>query len=126
MPAEPSNDPAILLARAAKLKRFIQLRRTRDPALLHANIGAHLRWMIAAEQDGHIMLSGPVAPGDGEVQLDGLTIIRAASLADAHALAQQDPFIKLGAVSYELREWTVNEGALTVTLSLSDSTVRIA
>jgi uncharacterized protein YciI len=119
-----SNDPAVLLARAAKIRCYVMLRRTLDPALLRAHVGDHLRWMIGAEQDGHIMLSGPVAPDAAATPLDGLTIIRADSLAAAHALAAKDPFIQLGAVAYELREWTVNEGALALTVTISDSTVR--
>jgi len=121
-----SDDPAILLARSAKLRLFVMLRRTRDPALLRANVGAHLRWMIAAEKAGHIMLSGPVAPDATASPLDGLTIIRAASLEAAHALAAEDPFIQLGAVDYDMREWIVNEGSIALTVTLSDSTVRFA
>ena len=119
------NDPAILLARAAKLKLFIMLRRTEKPAELAGAVGAHLRWMIEQEKAGLIFLSGPVAAGAGPTALDGLTIIRVPDMAAAEALARQDPFIKAGIVSYEMREWTVNEGALPLFVTLSDSSVSI-
>jgi uncharacterized protein len=114
-----------LLARSAKLKLYVRLRRTLDPALLRAHIGDHLRWMIDAEGRGEIFLSGPIAKRDDGTELDGLTIIKTATPAEAEALAQTDPFVKLGAIAYELREWTANEGALSFTVRLSDSTAKI-
>ena len=116
-------DPAALLARSAKLKVYAMLRRTVDAAGLRANLGAHLTWMIGAEQAGHIMLSGPVAPRAEATPLDGLTIIRADSMEAAEALARQDPFVQLGVVHYEMREWTLNEGCIPLTVTLSDSGV---
>ena len=51
---------------------------------------------------------------------------RRPSLEAAHALAGQDPFVQLGVVEYDLREWIVNEGSIALTVTLSDSTVRFA
>jgi uncharacterized protein len=102
---------------------FVMLRRTLDQTILRANIGAHLRWMVDAEKRGQIFLSGPVAPREGMTKLDGLTLIRAANLDEAEELAATDPFVKLGAIEYEIREWTANEGAISMTVTLSDSTV---
>ena len=116
-----SDDPRALLARSAKLKLFVMLRRTLDRALLREHLGAHLRWMVEGESRGQIFLSGPVAPQDGGTPLDGLTIIRAETLDDAAALARTDPFVKLGAIAFELREWTANEGSITLTVTLSNS-----
>lgn len=121
--ADMSDDPKVLLARAAQLKLFIMLRRTHEPARVPLMLSAHLRWMIGAERAGQIVMSGPVLPHEGATPLDGLTIIRAGSLAEAATLAQTDPFVAEGIVAFELCEWTVNEGALTVTLTISDSTV---
>jgi uncharacterized protein YciI len=111
-----------LLSRSAKLKLFVMLRRTLDPALLRAHLGEHLRWMIEAEKRGQIFLSGPIARREDGTHLDGMTVIRTATLADAETLAQSDPFVKLGAIAFEMREWIANEGSLNVTVTLSDST----
>ncbi len=99
------------------------LRRTLNAALLREHLGAHLRWMIDAEAQGHIVLSGPVERRKGSTQLDGLTIIRAPDVARAATLAAADPLVKVDAVAFELHEWTVNEGAISLTVSISDSTV---
>lgn len=120
---ENSTDPRALLSRSVKMTLFVMLRRTRDRSLLREHIGAHLRWMVDAEKRGQVFLSGPIAPREGTTQLDGLTIIRAANLDEAEELAATDPFVKLGAIEYEIREWTANEGAISLTVSLSDSTV---
>ena len=118
-------DPAALLARAARLRLFVMLRRTQKPDMLPKLLGAHLHWMIDREKEGLIFLSGPTTPGVGSTRLDGLTIIRAADLAQAEAIAMQDPFVQNDIVGFELFEWTVNEGAIPVTITLSNSTARI-
>jgi uncharacterized protein YciI len=120
---ESAADPRALLSRSVKMTLFVMLRRTVDQTVLRANIGAHLRWMVDAEKRGQVFLSGPVAPREGATKLDGLTIIRAANLDEAEELAATDPFVKLGAIEYEIREWTANEGAISMTVTLSDSTV---
>jgi uncharacterized protein YciI len=116
------SEATQLLSRSAKLKLFVMLRRTLDPALLRAHLGEHLRWMIEAEKRGEIFLSGPIARREDGTHLDGMTVVRTATLADAEALAQTDPFVKRGAIAFEMREWTANEGSLSVTVTLSDST----
>jgi uncharacterized protein len=122
---DETPDPATLLARAAKLRLFVMLRQTRKPDMLANMLGDHLRWMIDREKEGLIFLSGPILPRQGSIQLDGLTIIRAADPAQAHSIATQDPFVQNEIVSFELFEWIVNEGAIPLTITLSDSTARI-
>lgn len=121
--SQPSEDPRALLARSAKLKLFVMLRRTVDRTLLREHLGSHLRWMVDGETKGQIFLSGPVAPREGATPLDGLTLIRAASLAEAEGLARTDPFVRLGAIEFEILEWTANEGSITLNVTLSNSTV---
>lgn len=121
--SQPSEDPRALLARSAKLKLFVMLRRTVDRALLREHIGSHLRWMIDGETKGQIFLSGPVTPREGATPLDGLTLIRASTLAEAEDLARTDPFVRLGAIEFEMREWTANEGSITLNVTLSNSSV---
>jgi hypothetical protein len=119
------HDPAVLLARAAKLKLFVMLRRVVKPDLLAENLATHLRWLIDREKEGVVFLSGPVAPREGAVTLSGLSILRTTTIEEAEAIARQDPFIKLGVFTYEMHEWTVNEGGISLFVSLSDSTVAI-
>ena len=121
--SEP-NDPLTLLQRSAKLKLFAMLRRTIDGDALQANLGDHLRWMIREEKARRIVLSGPTAKNESAtVSLNGLTVIAAADLDEAKTLAAADPLVIVGAVAFDIFEWTVNEGSLTFTVTISDSSV---
>ena len=57
---------------------------------------------------------------------DGLTIIRAGSAADARKIAEQDPFVINKLRSFELREWTVMEGSLSIKVNFSDQSLELA
>ncbi len=120
----PENDKATaMLAHSAKLKLFVMLRRTENPAKIPELLAAHLHWMIERERSGVVFLSGPVAPRKGAVALDGMTLLRTDTIEQAEEIAQQDPFVLNGAVSFEMREWTAFEGTIRLELNLSDSTV---
>ena len=120
---QPTSAVQQLLARSAKLRLFVMLRRTLRPEALAETLEAHLRWMIEQEAQARIFLSGPTTPRDGSIALDGLTIIRADSLDAAEQIAAEDPFVRSGIVSFEMREWIVNEGSIPLTVTLSNSTV---
>ena len=47
------------------------------------------------------------------------------SLDEARVFANSDPFVIAGARTYDIREWTVMEGRIGVTVSFSDGGVRI-
>jgi len=107
MTETPTKNPKILYA---------MLRHTKDGGKLHEHLSEHLEWMHGNEKDGRVFMSGPT---DGS-ELNGLTIIEAASREVADELAQQDPLIRSGAVTYSLHTWNVNEGRIALTLYLSN------
>ena len=94
---------------------YAMLRHTEDDAKLHELLSEHLEWMRGNEKAGRIFASGPTAPTAGS-ELNGLTIIEAASREAADALAQQDPLIRSGAVTYSMHTWSINEGRIALTL----------
>jgi uncharacterized protein len=78
-------------------------------AELEPTLPAHLEYMELLEQQGTLFASGPFTDGAfGE----GMTIVRAATLAEARAILDQDPFIRAKLRTYLLREWRLKEGAL--------------
>ncbi len=93
---------------------YAMLRHTQDEAKLHERLSEHLAWIGANAKAGLVFASGPTEPTVGS-GLNGLTIIEAISREAADALAQQDPLIRSGAVTYLLHTWTVNEGLLALT-----------
>ena len=51
---------------------------------------------------------------------DGMVIIRAGSLAEARAIAEEDPMHQCGARSFTVRPWLLNEGTITLKVRYSD------
>jgi len=96
------------------------------PEKLKALLPAHLEYMIGLEKRGLLFASGPLADGDRPPSGQGLTILRATSARQAREIAQADPFVVNGLRSFELKEWTVMEGTLSLKVNLSDQTVEVA
>jgi uncharacterized protein len=86
----------------------------------------HLEFMIGLEKKGVLFASGPLSSPEGKPLGDGLTILRAGSPEEAHKIASADPFVANGIRSFEVREWTVMEGALGLKVNFSDQSIEIA
>lgn len=95
------------------------------PEKLQPFLMAHLEYMIGLEKRGLIFASGPLADGEGPPTGQGLTVLRAKSFDEARAFAQGDPFVANGLRTFELKEWTVMEGALSLRVNLSDQSVEV-
>jgi uncharacterized protein len=130
MASEPhSETPATaeqLMAKMLKKRLYAVIWKSfGKPDLIKQHLARHLQFMIGLEKRGALFASGPFTPGDGAQIGDGLTILRAVSLDEARVFANSDPFVIAGARTYDIREWTVMEGRIGVTVSLSDGGIRI-
>jgi uncharacterized protein YciI len=96
------------------------------PDQLKPFLSAHLEYMIGLEKRGHVFASGPLSDGDGPPSGHGLTVLRAANADAARALAESDPFFVNGLRNFELKEWTVMEGTLSLRVNLSDQSIEVA
>ena len=96
------------------------------PQKLKPLLPAHLEYMIELEKRGLLFASGPLSDGAGLPNGAGLTILRAASAAEARALAEADPFVAHGLRTFELKEWTLMEGSLGLKVNLSDQSIEVA
>lgn len=86
-----------------------------------ANTPAHLGYQKMLEKQGIMFGAGPFATDDGKTwEGHGMVIIRAESLALAHAIAAADPMHASGARTFRVRPWLLNEGSLNVRLTYSD------
>jgi uncharacterized protein len=54
-----------------------------------------------------------------------MTVLRADSFEAAHAMASEDPFCKVGAVSFQIQKWQVNEGRIQIHVDISDQTYHL-
>jgi uncharacterized protein YciI len=85
----------------------------------------HLAYMIDLEKRGILFASGPFLASEDTLAGAGMTILRASSLAEAKAIASEDPFNKSGMRAFEVRAWQLNEGSYTVTVNYSDRSYRV-
>jgi len=95
------------------------------PDKLQPFLSAHLEYMIELEKRGHVFASGPLADGEGPPTGAGLTVLRAKDAAEARTLAQGDPFFVNGLRTFELKEWTIMEGALGLRVNFSDQSIDV-
>lgn len=95
------------------------------PDQIGAVLPDHLEYMIGLEKKGVLVASGPLTADPSKPAGDGLTILRAASVDDARAIASTDPFVANRLRTFEVREWTVMEGSLTVKVNFSDQTLEL-
>lgn len=93
-----------------------------NPATTAAGIqalaGEHVAWLLKLEAEGTVFLSGPLVSGPGTGPGSGVTVLRAASADDAEATAATDPFVVHGLRTFQVFAWRVNEGAISIQLSL--------
>lgn len=90
------------------------------PEAIRAVLPEHLAYQRQLEESGHLAFAGPVSDPTGELMEGaGLIVYRAATMADARALADADPMHAAGARSYTLCRWLVNEGSLHLSVGLS-------
>lgn len=84
---------------------YVMLMHNQKP-LTQAVIDAHVTHIAALDEQGKLTLSGPFIDWSG-----GMVVFQTASLEEAHGLAQNDPFIKEGYKTYEIRtlEWAKKE-----------------
>ena len=84
------------------------------------NLQRHLEYQELLEQRGVMFAAGPHWSDDEQCwDGEGMVVVRAGSLAEAEALAQEDPMHASGARRYRARPWLVNEGTLSIKLNFA-------
>jgi uncharacterized protein YciI len=99
---------------------------TPEPATTAADIQTHLQdhldWLLELEGKGTLFASGPLLAGPDVGPGSGVTVLRAADQAQAQAIAAADPFVRAGLRSFQVYRWRLNEGSVSVRLSLGTGT----
>lgn len=89
-------------------------------ATLMPYVAAHLEHQRKLEKDGVLLAAGPLMTDDGQTHRgEGLFVIRADSLRDAHQIVSADPMHASGVRRFRIRPWLVNEGSLSLSVHLS-------
>jgi len=89
-----------------------------DAALPLGLLGEHLRWLVEQEQRGVLFAGGPFLI-DAEPGAESMYILRAASIDEARQIADAEPYHRGGHRRYELKEWAINQGRVTLSLDFS-------
>ena len=83
-------------------------------------VADHLAYMNALEADERLWASGSFIQ-EGVLVGDGLTILSTATIEEAQQAMEEEPLIKRGLRTFELRKWELREGRMTITLHPSTS-----
>ncbi|MDA0262260.1 MAG: YciI family protein [Proteobacteria bacterium] len=85
----------------------------------------HHDFLVEMERTGVLFAAGPCRDDEGWVRGTGLLIFRAASRAEATALAMQEPYTKYGQRDIDVIPWQRNEGNMQMTINLADGVLSI-
>lgn len=113
----PPVDLSQLLARDYWLIRSTPTAGT-DQAAVQARVQEHVAWLLELEREGVLFLSGPLVSGPGVTPGSGMTVLRAEDEESARLVAARDPFVRAGLRTYEVYRWRLNEGSVSVRVSL--------
>ena len=92
-----------------------------DRAAIDAHVEEHVAWLLKLEREDVLFVSGPLS-GPGIGPGSGATAIRAADEHAARAIAESDPFVLAGLRTFEVHRWRLNEGSISVRMSLGTGT----
>ncbi len=121
MPNDTKGAVAELLAPMLKKPLFVAINHVAAQASeIDPFVADHLAYMNGLEADGRVWASGPFIE-EGVLVGDGLTILSTATIEEAQKAMEEEPLIKRGLRTFELRKWELREGRMTITLHASAS-----
>jgi uncharacterized protein len=85
------------------------------------NLPDHRAYLRELEDKNTLFGAGPLWTDDGQYfEGDGLLIYRAHSVEEAHQIAQADPLHRTSARTFTIRPWLLNDGKITIQVTLSE------
>lgn len=85
------------------------------------NLPEHRAYLRELENKDILFGAGPLWTDDGQYfEGDGMLIYRANSVEEAQQLAHADPMHKNGAREFKIRPWLLNDGSITIRVTLSE------
>jgi uncharacterized protein YciI len=121
MSNETRKTVAELLTPMLKKTLFVAISRVAAPAsAIEPFVGEHLVYMDTLEAEGRLWASGPFIE-EGVLVGDGLTILSTGTIEEARQAMEEEPLIKRGLRTFELRKWELREGRIDISLHASVS-----
>lgn len=85
------------------LVRYVILLSHAGKPMTESIVRSHVAHLKGLDEKGQLVLCGPFKDYKG-----GMIVIKAASLEAAREVAENDPFVKEGVETYELRAWELS------------------
>jgi uncharacterized protein YciI len=122
-----SPTPAIPADRSRLLARDYWLIWSRPAAgvgqaAIDAHVDSHIAWLLELERAELLFVSGPLLSGPEVGPGSGITVLRAPDEEAARLIAAGDPFVRAGLRTFEVYRWRLNEGCVSVRVSLGTGT----
>lgn len=110
-----------------RLQTFIVTSKAQKPlSEVQCHLEAHMHYIAKLELSGQLLMAGPLCNEDGATwKGDGQLVYIVSDIAEALALAQEDPLHISGSRSYTIRPWIVNVGSMHLSLRFSTRTLNI-
>jgi uncharacterized protein YciI len=103
---------------------LVVTRPVRSPEIAK-RLADHLAHQVDLEKRGIMFAAGPLYPRDSNIPEAGMFVLRANSFEEAEDIAKSDPFHAAGLRTFTLQKWRINEGSFTITVNLSDQSMKL-
>jgi uncharacterized protein len=108
-------------APSLRLQLYVVMSQATSLDAVKANLAEHRAYLRTLEERDVLFGAGPLWTDDGEYfEGDGMLIYRASSVEEATAIAQGDPMHSSGARTFKIRPWLLNDGSITIRVTLSE------
>jgi uncharacterized protein YciI len=124
MPDAPSDVHPLTQKYLGKEMYLVVTRPVRSPEIAK-RLGDHLAHQVDLEKRGIMFAAGPLYSKGSTVPEAGMFVLRANSFEEAEAIAKSDPFHAAGLRTFTIQKWRINEGSITITVSLSDQSMQL-
>ncbi|MFM1813992.1 MAG: hypothetical protein RLZ98_687 [Pseudomonadota bacterium] len=85
----------------------------------------HYAYQFSLEDRGVLFAAGPLLGENGKPTGTGMIVVRAASMEEAKAIADGDPFHKNGFRKYRIQPWRISEGTFSLRVKYSEGTFEL-
>jgi uncharacterized protein len=121
MSSDAGKAAGELIAPMLKKTLFVAINRVAAPAsAIELFVAEHLAYMNPLEAAGRLWASGPFIE-EGVLVGDGLAILSISTIEEARQAMEEEPLIKRGLRTFELRKWELCEGRIDISLHASVS-----
>jgi uncharacterized protein len=104
-----------------RMQLFVVTSKAKSLDVVKQNLSSHRAYLKELEEKNILFAAGPLLTDDGQFfEGDGLLIYRASSVENAREIATADPLHTSGARTFTIRPWLLNDGSITIRVTLSE------